>query len=107
VVAVRKGVRMRGFVFTSSVLLGCVLVSGHGTTAQAKTGAGGILLLSYLPEAEVIEENRFWRYLMGQMTDCETTASPVADDGAITLGSGCHPAQSPQAPAPQAGEAGA
>ena len=105
--AVRKGVRMRGFVFTSSVLLGCVLVSGLGTTAQAKTGAGGILLLSYLPEAEVIEENRFWRYLLGQMADCEATASPVAESGAITLGSGCHPSKAPQARAPQPGEAGA
>jgi hypothetical protein len=98
---------MRDVAFTSVFLLGCLATSGLVTAAQAKTEAGGILLLSYLPEAEVLAENRFWRQLLGQMTDCEATASPVADDGAITLGSGCNPQKAPQAPDLQPGEAGA
>lgn len=98
---------MRGFVFSSSVLLGCLFLSGLWSTAQAKTGAGGIQLLSFLPDSEVLEENRFWRYLLGQMSDCEAAAVPVAEDGAIRLGAGCRSVQAPQASAAPSGEAGA
>lgn len=98
---------MRGFAFTSAILLGCMAQTALVSVAQAKTAAGGILLLSFIPESEVNEENRFWRFLLGQMTECEARPNPVSDDGAITLGSGCHPAQVPQTTAPLPGEAGA
>lgn len=98
---------MRGFAFTSAVLLGCLAQSALVSVAQAKTAAGGILLLSFIPESEVNEENRFWSFLLGQMAECEARANPVLDDGAITLGSACRPGQVPQTSAPQPGEAGA
>lgn len=98
---------MRGFALTSAILLGFLAQTALVSVAQAKTSAGGILLLSFIPESEVNEENRFWRFLLGQMADCEAAESTVSDDGAITLGSGCRPGQVPQASAPQPGEAGA
>lgn len=98
---------MRDFAFISSVLMGCLILSGIVTTAQAKTGAGGIQLLSFLPEREVQQENRFWRDLLDKMADCEAAVGPETNDSAIALGSGCPRRQTPKAPAPQPGKVGA
>lgn len=96
---------MRGFAFTSMALLGCLALSGIVTIAQAKSASGGIQMLSFVPEAELQEENRFWRNLLDQVSDCETTEGAETRDGA--LASACPTMPTPKAPTPQPGKAGA
>ena len=56
-----------------------------------RTAPGGIRLLAYLPAAEVLAEDSFWRNLLGLLTRCEEAADPMAENQPITPGSGCAP----------------
>lgn len=56
-----------------------------------QTAPGGIRLLAYIPVAEALTEDAFWRDLLDLLRRCEDETDPETGQPVITPGSGCAP----------------
>ena len=55
------------------------------------TAPGGIRLLAFIPVAEALAEDAFWRDLINRLRRCEAETDPETGAPVITPGSGCAP----------------